>query len=87
MTEDPWGLHEPPATAEADLEPLPGVLTEIPQALDSGDRLPAPELGHLDAPGWAAMGSDRDDVNYGVVDPPGTRGGVAHTGPDGIPYP
>jgi hypothetical protein len=37
--------------------------------------------------GWAAMGSDRDDVNYGVVDPPGTRGGVANIGPDGIPYP
>lgn len=77
MTEDPWGLREPPASAEADLEPLPGVLTEILQALDSADRLAAPERGHLDAPGWAAMGWDRDDVNYGVVDPPGTRGSSA----------
>lgn len=37
--------------------------------------------------GWAAMGSDRDDVSYGVTDPPGTRGTVANTGPDGMPLP
>jgi hypothetical protein len=27
--------------------------------------------------GWAAMGSERDDMNFGVVDPPGTRGQTA----------
>ena len=36
--------------------------------------------------GWAAMGSDRDDVSYGVTDPPGTRGGAANIGPDGTPH-
>jgi len=51
VTDDPWGLQEPPAAAEADLEPLSGVLAEILQALESGDRLPAPERGHLDRPG------------------------------------
>jgi hypothetical protein len=37
--------------------------------------------------GWASLGPGRDDVNYGVTDPPGTRGSVANIGPDGIPYP
>ena len=37
--------------------------------------------------GWAGFGSDRDDVSYGVTDPPGTRGIAAHAGPDGIPLP
>ena len=32
-------------------------------------------------------GSDRDDVSYGVTDPPGTRGTMANTGPDGMPLP
>lgn len=27
--------------------------------------------------GWGAVGSNRDDVRYGVVDPPGTRGSTA----------
>ena len=51
MIDDPWGRHAPPAVAEADLEPLPAVLAEIASALASGDRLPAPERGHLDRPG------------------------------------
>ena len=36
--------------------------------------------GHLPVgfeSGWAAFGSDRDDVSFGVADPPGTRGSVA----------
>jgi hypothetical protein len=37
--------------------------------------------------GWAAMGPDRDDVNYGVTDPPGTRGGVANKLPEPFDLP
>lgn len=47
-----------------------------------GDALPPGFEG-----GWAAFGSDRDDVSYGVTDPPGTRGTIAGIGPDGIPLP
>lgn len=44
-----------------------------------GDVLPAGvELG------FGATGSDRDDVSYGVTDPPGTRGAAAQSMPE--PY-
>ncbi|WP_020142567.1 hypothetical protein [Terracoccus sp. 273MFTsu3.1] len=49
--DDPWGLHAPPAVAEADLEPLPAVLAEIASAMESGERLAASERGHLERPG------------------------------------
>ncbi len=46
------------------------------QRAAGGDALPSGlELG------WAAMGSERDDVNYGVTDPPGTRGSAAQSAP------
>ena len=42
--------------------------------------------------GWAAFGSDRDDMRFGVSDPPGTRGSLAAeqtmepwAGPDDLP--
>ncbi|MBC9821306.1 hypothetical protein [Terrabacter sp. MAHUQ-38] len=41
---------------------------------DSGTRGPLP-AGFEG--GWAAVGPDRDDMNFGVIDPPGTRGQAA----------
>lgn len=37
--------------------------------------------------GGAAMGPDRDDVNFGVTDPPGTRGSVADNRPEPFDHP
>lgn len=34
--------------------------------------------------GWAGFGSGREDVNYGVTDPPGTRGSIATERPEGF---
>ncbi|MGO4597718.1 hypothetical protein [Terrabacter sp. 2RAF25] len=46
------------------------------QRAAGGDALPmGVELG------WAATGPERDDANYGVIDPPGTRGSAAQSGP------
>ncbi len=46
-----------------------------------GPPLPADFEG-----GWAAFGTERDDVGFGVTDPPGTRGLAAQMGPDGMPF-
>ncbi|WP_076260995.1 hypothetical protein [Intrasporangium flavum] len=39
---DPWGRDDPPAVAEADLEPLPPVFAEIVEAFEVGDSISVP---------------------------------------------
>lgn len=45
-----------------------------------GGSLPADFEG-----GWIGFGTGRDELHFGVTDPPGTRGSAAETGWDGIP--
>jgi len=47
---------------------------------DARAQRAAGEGGHLPLgfeSGWTAMGPDRDDMSFGVADPPGTRGSLA----------
>ncbi|MEO7130021.1 MAG: hypothetical protein ABIZ07_01430 [Dermatophilaceae bacterium] len=66
---DPWGVDEPPAVADADLEPLPTTIADIEAMLEAGDErtiapgerhhLPGPddlpEVRAMAADGWEAL--------------------------------
>lgn len=59
-----------------------------PEAADAqlaSGRDASPPLPHGVAVGWGATGPGRDDVSYGVMDPPGTRGSDAMMGWHGMP--
>ncbi|WP_345506834.1 hypothetical protein [Terrabacter aeriphilus] len=88
------GFSAAEARAWTDLDVVPaearvwrsvGIGPEGADAQLASGRDASPPLPSGVAVGWGAMGTGRDDVNYGVVDPPGTRGSAAATGWDGIP--
>ena len=52
---DPWGRDEPPAVAEANLEPLPPALAEIERMLEYGEDRPLGPGERLGLPGLADL--------------------------------